>query len=293
MSYSALGDTVNVASRLQAAAEPGSVCITRATLDLVEGFVDATPLGARQFKGKAQPIEVYRLDALRSGVTRFGAKRRHGLDALARPRRRARAPARALERGEGGPLPARQRDRRRRARQVAADLRVHRVVARSARAAAGSDLPARGRRHAVPAADRGDAELVRHPDEGASRDLVEAKLKEGLERLKIDQRREPALSAQSRDRRRFRRRARRLPASELTGLRIARGAPRVHLPPLRARLAGGDGGRGSALDRFGLARRARRHREERERRAAALAVQLPAAVPADLGACRRRRPSSA
>jgi class 3 adenylate cyclase/tetratricopeptide (TPR) repeat protein len=82
MSYSALGDTVNVASRLQATAEPGSVCITRATFDLVNGFVDVTLLGARQFKGKAQTIEVYRLDALRAGVTRFGAKRRHGLTRL-------------------------------------------------------------------------------------------------------------------------------------------------------------------------------------------------------------------
>jgi class 3 adenylate cyclase/tetratricopeptide (TPR) repeat protein len=82
MSYSALGDTVNVASRLQAAADPGSICITRATLDVVEGFVDATPLGERQFKGKTQSIEVYRLDAVRSGVTRFGAKRRHGLTRL-------------------------------------------------------------------------------------------------------------------------------------------------------------------------------------------------------------------
>jgi class 3 adenylate cyclase len=82
MSYSALGDTVNVASRLQASADPGSVCITRATLDVVEGFVDATPLGARQFKGKAQTIEVYRLDGVRSGITRFGAKRRHGLTRL-------------------------------------------------------------------------------------------------------------------------------------------------------------------------------------------------------------------
>ncbi len=82
MSYSALGDTVNVASRLQASAEPGSVCITKATLDLVEGFVDATFLGTRQFKGKALPIEIYRLDAMRSGMTCFGAKRRHGLTRL-------------------------------------------------------------------------------------------------------------------------------------------------------------------------------------------------------------------
>ena len=29
------------------------MCITRATLDVVEGFVDATPLGERQFKGEA------------------------------------------------------------------------------------------------------------------------------------------------------------------------------------------------------------------------------------------------
>ncbi|MGV1014308.1 MAG: adenylate/guanylate cyclase domain-containing protein, partial [Methyloceanibacter sp.] len=82
MSYSALGDTVNVASRLQASAEPGSVCISRATLDLVDGFVDVTPLGDQKFKGKAQVIAVFRLDALRSGVTRFGAKRRHGLTRL-------------------------------------------------------------------------------------------------------------------------------------------------------------------------------------------------------------------
>jgi class 3 adenylate cyclase len=82
ISYSALGDTVTVASHLQADAEPGSVCITRATLDLVDGFVDATPLGMRKFEGNAQAIEVYRLDAIRSGMTRFGAKRRHGLTSL-------------------------------------------------------------------------------------------------------------------------------------------------------------------------------------------------------------------
>lgn len=82
MAYSALGDAVNVASRLQAAAAPGSVCITKATFDLVDGFVETTFLGMRQFKGKARAIGVYRLDALRTGVTRFGAKRRHGLTRL-------------------------------------------------------------------------------------------------------------------------------------------------------------------------------------------------------------------
>ncbi|HZP09694.1 ATP-binding protein [Methyloceanibacter sp.] len=82
IAYSALGDTVNVASRLQASAEPGSVCITKATFDLVDGFIETTFLGTRQFNGKAKAIGVYRLDALRSGVTRFGAKRRHGLTRL-------------------------------------------------------------------------------------------------------------------------------------------------------------------------------------------------------------------
>jgi class 3 adenylate cyclase/tetratricopeptide (TPR) repeat protein len=81
-SYNALGDTVTVAAGLQACADPGSVYITRATLDLVQGFVDATQLGERTFKGKAHAIEIFRLDAIHSGVTRFAAKRRHALTGL-------------------------------------------------------------------------------------------------------------------------------------------------------------------------------------------------------------------
>ena len=85
MSYSALGDTVNVASRLQEAAEPGSVLISKATWELVEGFVESDFIGERKFKGKTQPLSVYRLDGTPLG--------RHPLRREAPPR--AVAPARA------------------------------------------------------------------------------------------------------------------------------------------------------------------------------------------------------
>ena len=69
----ALGDTVNFASRLQTLAEPGTVFLSEATHRLVQGMVEATFAGAHPIKGKAEPQKVYRLDAIRQGATRFEA----------------------------------------------------------------------------------------------------------------------------------------------------------------------------------------------------------------------------
>lgn len=186
MSYSALGDTVNVASRLQAAADPGSVCITRATLDVVEGFVDATPLGERHFKGKAQSIEVYRLDAVRSGVTRFGAKRRHGLTSL-----RGRDVELALLHEHWNVVKA----GRFRPVNVIGDagLGKSRLIfefTESLREQPVLLLEAicRPEGSAIPFMPL--VEVMRSwfgiPEEGMSRELAEAKLRQGLERLNID-----------------------------------------------------------------------------------------------------------
>jgi len=75
----ALGDTVNLASRLQTLAEPGTVLLSEATHRLVQGMVEATFAGEHQIKGKAEPQKTYRLNAVRQGATRFEAAMSRGL----------------------------------------------------------------------------------------------------------------------------------------------------------------------------------------------------------------------
>ncbi len=55
----ALGDTPNVASRLQTLAEPDTVLISADTYRLVEGFFMADDLGPQALKGVALPVQVY------------------------------------------------------------------------------------------------------------------------------------------------------------------------------------------------------------------------------------------
>src|SRR5262249_40136166 len=50
LAYSALGDAVNVAARIQAAADPGTTFLSKPTLELVEGFVEFTAVGERELK---------------------------------------------------------------------------------------------------------------------------------------------------------------------------------------------------------------------------------------------------
>src|SRR5271165_4169678 len=77
----ALGDTVNLASRLQTLAEPGTVYLSEATHRLVQGLVDTAFAGAHAIKGKAEAQKVYRLGAIRKGATRFNAAVGRGLSA--------------------------------------------------------------------------------------------------------------------------------------------------------------------------------------------------------------------
>ncbi|MCH8112785.1 MAG: AAA family ATPase [Proteobacteria bacterium] len=83
----ALGDTVNIAARLEGLAEPGTVLLSDSTHRLVEGYADTTALGERKVKGKSQPIPVFRLDSLKEGVTRFDVSLSRGLTALIGRRR--------------------------------------------------------------------------------------------------------------------------------------------------------------------------------------------------------------
>ena len=76
---SAVGDTVNLASRLQALAPAGASLTCDATRRLVEWLVDMSFDGEHPIKGKAKPQKVWRLKSVREGVTRFDASLGRGL----------------------------------------------------------------------------------------------------------------------------------------------------------------------------------------------------------------------
>jgi PAS domain S-box-containing protein len=63
--YTAIGDAVNLAQRLQAAANPGQILLYKDTYDIVAGQVVATPLKPLIVKGRAQPADVYELKGLK------------------------------------------------------------------------------------------------------------------------------------------------------------------------------------------------------------------------------------
>src|ERR687885_473865 len=64
--YTAMGDTTNVAARLQSAAAPGSVLISADTYHLVKELFEFKPRGAIEVKGKSTPIETYKVLAPRA-----------------------------------------------------------------------------------------------------------------------------------------------------------------------------------------------------------------------------------
>ena len=64
----ATGDTVNTAARLEEAAPPGEILLGRLTYSLVRDAVDAEPVDPVQAKGKAEPVEAWRLVAVRAGA---------------------------------------------------------------------------------------------------------------------------------------------------------------------------------------------------------------------------------
>ena len=75
----AYGDPINLVSRLQALAEPGTVLMSEATHRLVEGFIESRFVGQHRVKGRQEALNLYRLDRVKSGVGRFDDSMRRGL----------------------------------------------------------------------------------------------------------------------------------------------------------------------------------------------------------------------
>ena len=127
--YTAMGDVVNTAARLQALAPPGGVLVGSATVALCSSAIICEPFGATDIRGREQGEAAVADHRCRPGRNPAGARRR----AVRRSRQRAH-PA-----GVGGrPRSRRPRrrgvDRRRGGRrQDPTDLRDHRSAAASTR----------------------------------------------------------------------------------------------------------------------------------------------------------------
>src|SRR4029434_2519471 len=57
----ALGETPNVAARIQGLAAPNSLVVSSATYRLIQGYFACQDLGEQTLRGVAEPITIYRV----------------------------------------------------------------------------------------------------------------------------------------------------------------------------------------------------------------------------------------
>jgi len=73
MDYTAIGDTINLASRMESFAQPGTILVSKHTHRLARDFFTFEPLGKIQVKGKKEPQEAFVLLAPSGVKTRLTA----------------------------------------------------------------------------------------------------------------------------------------------------------------------------------------------------------------------------
>ncbi len=64
--YTAMGDAINLASRMEQSAEPGTIVIAENTARLVRHAIELESLGALNVKGKAEPVNAYRVAGVKA-----------------------------------------------------------------------------------------------------------------------------------------------------------------------------------------------------------------------------------
>jgi class 3 adenylate cyclase/tetratricopeptide (TPR) repeat protein len=100
--FKAVGDTVNLASRMEGLAEPGTTFITEEAFKLSEGFFRFEALGEKIIKGKEEPVKVYRVIAPSTRRTRFDVSAERGLTPFVGRERELEQLLDAFERAKAG-----------------------------------------------------------------------------------------------------------------------------------------------------------------------------------------------
>src|SRR5215467_14304729 len=79
MDYTIVGQTANLAARLEQMAQPGSILTTSDTLQLAEGYVAVKPLGPVSVKGLVGPVQIFEVTSAGAARTRLEVAAERGL----------------------------------------------------------------------------------------------------------------------------------------------------------------------------------------------------------------------
>jgi class 3 adenylate cyclase/tetratricopeptide (TPR) repeat protein len=102
MDYTAVGDTTNLASRLESMASPGTSMVSENTYKIVKDFFEFQALGEVQVKGKEKALEAYELKGVSDVETRIDAAVAKGLTKFVGRRNSLGALRQALEKALSG-----------------------------------------------------------------------------------------------------------------------------------------------------------------------------------------------
>jgi class 3 adenylate cyclase/tetratricopeptide (TPR) repeat protein len=101
--YTAIGDTTNLAARVQQAAKPGEIWMSQETRNLVQDFFQEELVGETELKGKAQPQKLFRVISEHPGIrTRFDAGIARGMTKFVGRRLEIETLKAALDRAKEG-----------------------------------------------------------------------------------------------------------------------------------------------------------------------------------------------
>jgi len=100
--FTAIGDTVNLAARMEGLAEPGTTYVTEKTFRLTEGFFRFEALGELKVRGREEPVRAYRVIAASTGRTRFDVSAEWGLTPFVGRGRELEVLVEAVDRAKAG-----------------------------------------------------------------------------------------------------------------------------------------------------------------------------------------------